>query len=88
MLGVTAGKEATYLETLFGDEYREYARRTPMFWPRTSLYREPVDEVVFSPAALRRTFLDGLVFIAVLPAIELIEHLRDAGYLPILFKLL
>jgi protein-S-isoprenylcysteine O-methyltransferase Ste14 len=88
VLGITASKEARYLETLFGDEYREYALRTPMFWPRSSLYREQVEDVVFSPAALRRTFLDGLVFIAVLPAIEVIEHLRDAGYMPILFNLL
>ena len=88
VLGVTASKEAAYLETLFGDEYRQYALRTPIFWPRPSLYREPVDGVVFSPAALRQTFLDGLVFIAVLPAIEVLEHLRDAGYMPILFNLL
>jgi protein-S-isoprenylcysteine O-methyltransferase Ste14 len=88
VLGATASKEARYLETLFGDEYREYTLRTPMFWPRPSLYSDQVDDVMFSPAALRRTFLDGLIFIAVLPAIEVIEHLRDAGYMPILFKLL
>ena len=84
---MTASKEAKYLETLFGEEYRQYALRTPMFWPRPSLYREPADGVMFSPAALRQTFLDGLVFIAVLPAIEVIEHLRDAGYMPVLFSL-
>jgi protein-S-isoprenylcysteine O-methyltransferase Ste14 len=88
VLGMTASKEARYLETLFGDEYREYALRTPMFWPRPSLYRDQVDDVMFSPAALKRTFLDGLVFIAVLPGIEVMESLRDAGYMPILFKLL
>jgi hypothetical protein len=59
-----------------------------MFWPRPSLYRDQVDDIMFSPAALKRTFLDGLVFIAVLPGIEVMESLRDAGYMPILFKLL
>jgi protein-S-isoprenylcysteine O-methyltransferase Ste14 len=87
VLGVTAAREAKYLESLFDDEYRNYARGTPMFWPRPSLYREPADGVEFSPAALRQTFLDGLVFIAILPAVEVIEHLRDAGYMPILFDL-
>jgi protein-S-isoprenylcysteine O-methyltransferase Ste14 len=86
VLVVTAGKEAEHLEVLFGDRYREYALRTPMFWPRLSLYRD-AEEVVFSPVALRRTFLDGLVFITVLPVIEVIEHLRDAGYPPVLFSL-
>ncbi|MBX3583894.1 MAG: isoprenylcysteine carboxylmethyltransferase family protein [Rhizobiaceae bacterium] len=86
VLVITAGKEAGHLEVLFGDAYRDYARRTPMFWPKLAMYHD-ADEVVFSPAALRRTFLDGLLFIAVLPAVEIVEHLRDAGYPPILFNL-
>ncbi|WP_442581577.1 methyltransferase family protein [Mesorhizobium sp. ASY16-5R] len=87
VLVVTAGKEARHLETLFGDRYRSYASRTPVFWPRPSLYREP-DEVAFSPSALRRTFLDGLLFISALPAVEMMEYLKEnAGYLPMLFNL-
>lgn len=84
---MTAAKEARHLETLFGDRYRDYARRTPIFWPKPWLYEEG-QEMLFSPAALRRTFLDGLVFFAAFPAIELIENLKDAGYLPMLFRLL
>lgn len=87
VLVATARREAVHLDALFGDRYRDYARATPMYWPKPSLYRE-AEEVAFSPAALRRTFLDGLVFIAILPAIELIEHLRDAGYPPVLFNML
>ena len=86
VLGVTAAKEAEHLRSLFGARYDDYARRTPMFWPAPALYREP-DAGVFSPAILRRTFLDGLFFIAAFPAIELIEHLQEAGRLPILFTL-
>jgi protein-S-isoprenylcysteine O-methyltransferase Ste14 len=86
VLVVTAEKEARYLQTLFGDRYRDYARETPLFWPKPLLYRD-ADEVTFSPVALRQTFLDGLFFLAAFPAIELIEHLQEAGGLPILFTL-
>ena len=86
VLSITAAREAEHLETIFGSAYGAYARRTPMFWPKLSLYREP-DEVAFSPDALRRTFLDGLLFLAVFPAIETIETLQDAGYLPVILGL-
>lgn len=87
VLVATAGKEAAHLEALFGEQYREYARRTPLFWPKPSLYRE-VDDIAFSPVALRRTFLDGLLFLAALPAIELVEYLKETDYIPIFFELL
>lgn len=83
----TAKREAKHLEALFGDRYRHYERATPMFWPKLCLYAEG-DEILFSPAALRRTFLDGLIFFAAFPAIEVMENLKDAGYLPMLFRIL
>ncbi|MEO3387290.1 isoprenylcysteine carboxylmethyltransferase family protein [Mesorhizobium sp. CAU 1741] len=86
VLAATARKEAAHLETLFGSRYATYASRTPLFWPNPTHYREAGD-VTFSPAALKRTFLDGLLFFAAFPAIELVEHLQDGGYLPILFRL-
>lgn len=82
VFAVTAAREARYLETIFGPRYCAYAQRTPMFWPKPSLYRDS-PEVVFSPDALRRTFLDGLLFLAAFPAIEAIEHLQAAGFLPV-----
>lgn len=85
-LGYTAGREAAYLRSLFGAAYDDYARVTPMFWPKPSLYREP-PQASFSPRALRRTFLDGLVFLLVFPLVELIELAQAAGYLPVLLKL-
>ena len=87
VLAMTATREAAYLESLFGTRYRDYALETPLFWPRLSLYGD-VGDVTFSPAALRRTFLDGLLFLAALPAIEIIEWLQEAGYIPVLFRLL
>ena len=40
-------KEAEHLKTLFGARYDIYARETPLFWPKPSLYRD-VPEVAFS----------------------------------------
>ena len=85
-LGYTASREADYLRASFGVAYDDYARVTPMFWPNPSLYREP-QQASFSPRALRRTFLDGLLFLLVFPLVELIEHAQAAGYLPVLLTL-
>jgi protein-S-isoprenylcysteine O-methyltransferase Ste14 len=87
VLITTASKEAAYLATVFGAEHDRYAQQTPMFWPDLSLYRE-ASETYFSPKALKRTLLDGLLFLAAFPIIETIEYLQVGGYLPILMRLL
>lgn len=86
ILTVTAAKESNHLRSLFGPQYEAYERRTPSFWPRASLYRE-ASELNFSPKALMRTFKDGLLFLAAFPAIETIEYLQQAGYIPVLIQL-
>lgn len=85
-LGLTARGEAEYLRARYGAAYDAYARETPMFWPKPSLYREPA-AADFSPRALRRTFLDGLLFLLLFPLIELIELAQEAGHLPVLLNL-
>lgn len=82
IFSATAAKEARHLGTIFGPEYADYARRTPLFWPNPSLYREP-DEVTFSPKALRQTLLDGMIFLMAFPLLELIEKLQDSGGWPV-----
>jgi protein-S-isoprenylcysteine O-methyltransferase Ste14 len=82
---VTASKEADHLGTLFGERYDSYAARTPMFWPKLSLYRDSA-EMSFSPEALKRTFLDGLLFLAIFPVMELLEYLQVNHFLPVLFR--
>nr|WP_274709177.1 isoprenylcysteine carboxylmethyltransferase family protein [Nitratireductor luteus] len=84
---ITAAKESEHLRTLFGAEYASYAASTPMFWPKLSQYRE-LPEAVFSPTALKRTFLDGLFFVAAFPALEGIEHLQHTGFLPTIMRML
>ena len=90
ILALTAAKESDHLRSLFGAEYELYARRTPMFWPNASLYRE-ASELNFSPKALKAlkgNLQDGLLFLAAFPAIETIEYLQQAGYIPVLIQLI
>jgi protein-S-isoprenylcysteine O-methyltransferase Ste14 len=84
---ITAAKEAAHLRAVFGPRYEAYARQTPLLWLRLSQYRDSPD-VVFSPRALTRTFLDGLFFLAAFPAIEAVEHLQAGGILPVLLRIL
>lgn len=82
---LTARKEADHLRVLFGERYAAYAERTPIFWPNPALYRDSA-EMAFSPDALRRTFLDGLLFLAIFPAMEALEYLQSSQILPVLFR--
>jgi protein-S-isoprenylcysteine O-methyltransferase Ste14 len=83
---VTARKEAEFLLGKFGPAYSAYAERTPRFWPNPLLYRDQAEQL-FSTHALQRTFRDGLYFLALFPAIEMAEHLRVSGLLPVFFTL-
>ncbi|MFD0985871.1 methyltransferase family protein [Methyloligella solikamskensis] len=87
ILTTTAVKEAIHLDSLFGESYRDYEGRTPEFWPRPMLYSD-AEQVTFSPDALKRTVLDGLLFIVALPAIELLEVVKESGYMSAGFTLL
>ncbi|KQU92127.1 sodium:proton antiporter [Mesorhizobium sp. Root695] len=77
---VTARKEAAFLLGKFGAAYLAYTKNTPRFWPNPFLYHDD-DELKFSTRALKRTFFDGLYFLAIFPAIELVEHFRATGLL-------
>ncbi|ESZ05254.1 hypothetical protein NLY44_22265 [Mesorhizobium sp. C089B] len=83
---VTARKEAEFLFGKFGPAYSVYAERTPPFWPNPLLFHDQAERR-FSTKALRRTFTDGLYFLALFPAIETIEQLRISGMLPVFFTL-
>lgn len=80
---MTATKEADHLLVLFGSEFESYARRTPLFWPKFSLYQDAPD-VEFSTHALKRTFLDGVLFLAIFPLMEGLEYIQGLDILPAL----
>ncbi len=84
VLRYTALKEEAYLSATFGNVYKEYAQRVPLFWPNFKLYSDQSD-ATFSPMVLRKTFIDTIAFLAVFPLIEGIEYLQTSGLLPTLF---
>nr|WP_192361473.1 isoprenylcysteine carboxylmethyltransferase family protein [Mesorhizobium mediterraneum] len=86
VFGMTARKEETFLRGKFGPEFEAYVARTPRFWPKPWLYQDKHHHT-FSTNALRSTFFDALYFLAIFPAIEGIEYLQVAGYLPTFFWL-
>ena len=82
----TARKEAKFLLGAFGADYSAYVERTPRFWPNPLLYHDQAEHP-FSTRVLRRTFVDGLYFLALFPLIELAEYLHLNGQLPVFLTL-
>ena len=71
--------EERFLASRFGNDFTAYARRVPRFWPRFSLWQEaPV--ILVNPYLVRRSFLDGCVFLVVLPLAELLTAMHDDGW--------
>jgi protein-S-isoprenylcysteine O-methyltransferase Ste14 len=77
----TAKREAQYLAHLFGEQYAEYARRTPLFWPDVSMFKWGQVHAI-SRKALLTTVRDALFILAMIPFSELVEYLRESGLLP------
>jgi protein-S-isoprenylcysteine O-methyltransferase Ste14 len=78
--------EEAYLEEKFGEPYRQYMRDVPRFFPNPALFKES-EMLSVRPQTLYRTFADGLMFLAAYPFFEFIEHLQEAGALPVLLRL-
>lgn len=86
VLGVTLRREAAFLRREFGAEHDAYAARVPAFLPDPRLFRDP-ETLLIVPRRLYRTLLDGLAFFLALPLFELVEHLQNAGLLPVLIRI-
>jgi protein-S-isoprenylcysteine O-methyltransferase Ste14 len=77
--------EEAKLRKKFGDEYDDYAKSVPRFWPRIGKMNLP-DSVSFSPVAFNRSVIHcGFIMLAYLLA-HLIEYAQVAGIVPILIK--
>ena len=81
VFAATAHKESQFLAGKFGRAYEDYARRTPSFFPNPGIYLDEVG-VVFSPIALKKTFIDALYFLAIFPIIEFVEYLQSTSAIP------
>lgn len=81
VLWATAGREEAWLRHDMGPAYAAYAAEVPRLWPRPSLFRTPV-VVPVTIGALRTNVWDAPVFLALLPLAELLNAVKDSGWLP------
>ena len=83
--GIVA-REERRLEELFGESFRQYRQRVPRFWPNSGLYSEPASWIS-NPRLFRRHILSDIWFVWIAAIIELVEGLRNVGWLPHLLTL-
>jgi len=83
---LTMTDEEQRLAAKYGQEYADYARRTPRFFPDFSRFHESETYTVHS-RTYRYAFLDAVWFIWIYALIQLIEKLHEVGILPTLFKI-
>jgi len=81
--GVVAREEAR-LGQIFGERYREYCARVPLWIPDWSLYQEPA-LVTVSPRHVRGAIFDAMWFLWAFALWEFIEELHKLQLLPTLF---
>ena len=79
-------REERRLEELFGESFRQYRQRVPRFWPNPGLYCEPASWSS-NPRLFRRHILSDIWFVWIAAIIELVEGLRNVGWLPHLLTL-
>jgi protein-S-isoprenylcysteine O-methyltransferase Ste14 len=82
----TIANEERNLRRAFGAAYDEYAAKVPKFLPKPSIFAEP-EEYTVKPRAFRREVMDVLYFFGLVGLFQIIDHLIDLGYLPVLFSI-
>jgi protein-S-isoprenylcysteine O-methyltransferase Ste14 len=86
-IGVTVPTEEEHLRERYGEDYENYCRRVPRYWPRFSMAHSP-EEIAVSLKALRREWKRAFFGWFWLPvAVEAISHLRSEAWWPHLFRL-
>ncbi|MBN1931381.1 MAG: isoprenylcysteine carboxylmethyltransferase family protein [Desulfobacterales bacterium] len=73
--------EEKRLKQLFGSYFEEYTKKAPTFFPKLSLLAEPKNYNV-NPVIYRRHIFSALWFIWLVGIIEIIEGIREIGFLP------
>ena len=79
-------QEQAFLADTFGGEYRAYAERVPLFFPRFSTWQE-ADQLTIVPKLVRRTFMDASLFLLAIPLDDVIRWLQDRGWVQVLLHL-
>lgn len=78
--------EETWLKATFGANFEAYAAEVRRWRPRLSAWRD-AHEVLVRPRLVLATFRDAVPLLLALPLSEAIDHLQEAGYLPVLLRL-
>jgi steroid 5-alpha reductase family enzyme len=76
--------EERRLKQHFGDEFEEYTKKVPSFFPRFSAFEEPENYVV-NPIVYRKHIFSALWFIWIIGILEVIEGLQETGLFAHLF---
>ncbi len=71
----------------YKNEYTDYMRKTPRFFPKLSLFHEP-EKYLVDTRRYRKAFVDGFLFIYAYGALALIERLHELHVLPTLIKIM
>ena len=79
-------REERRLEELFGESFRQYRQRVPRFWPNRGLYSEPASWSS-NPRLFRRPSRSDIWFVWIAAIIELVEGMRNVGWVPHLLTL-
>jgi len=80
-------KESLRLTEIFGDEYRNYCVRVPLFFPKVSLLNNQLTSYTVNPKIFIRSIFDAFWFIWFIGICEFIGGLHQAGVLPVYFKI-
>jgi hypothetical protein len=76
--------EETHLESKFGEQYRTYKRKVPLFWPNFSNYTSP-ETLSVNVRSIKRIAIDT-AGVLLLPEMEdLLELLHEHGMIPVLW---
>jgi protein-S-isoprenylcysteine O-methyltransferase Ste14 len=79
-------REEAVLLTLHGAAFEAYRARVPRFWPKFSLYSEPVEYVV-SAARFRKNMADAIWFVVGAALIDFLEAMHELHYLPTILNI-
>jgi protein-S-isoprenylcysteine O-methyltransferase Ste14 len=77
--------EEMRLAEIHKENFAEYCRETPAFFPKWSALIEP-EEYLVRPKIFRKNLLDAIWFIWLVGILELINALRMIGIIPTLFS--
>lgn len=78
--------EEEELRQMHGNQFRQYEKRAPRFWPRIPKLFEP-EEYTVKPIIFRKHIFHALWFIWIVGLLEIVEAFHELKYLPMIFKL-